>query len=186
MKKDKLFVFGMSAMALVLGLDLAGCATGSGTKVNNVVNTVNDVNTVIGGLLWQKQHFYATAANPWKSQQDKSLTLVFTETQLNFRYDSNGDGDFDDPGEYTYTYTITNFGGTDWSGGANGGGNYERVITVNNETKTGAGTNAHLTGKTEFVVTPNLGGNGKIDGTIWLFYNVNVNDDNYRFSKNWP
>ena len=117
-------------------------------------------------MVWKKEHFYSTGANPWTNDDNHSLTLVFTETQLSFRYDSNGDGDFEDAGEYTYTYTITGFGGNDWSGGDNGGGNYEREITVNNEIKTGSGINTDLTGRAGFVVTPNLGGNGKIDGKI--------------------
>jgi hypothetical protein len=181
---------------LVLGVMLVfiGCATDGGKtpEVNGGGgdelpsgggnHDVIDGDNVIGGLVWKKEYFYS--ANPRISQDDHSLTLVFTETQLNFRYDSNGDGDFQDPGEYTYTYTITGFEGNDWRGGDNEEGNYERRITVNNEIKTGSGTNTDLTGRTEFWVSPNLGDNGKIDGKIWVYAGTEQNGKDLGFFEN--
>jgi hypothetical protein len=169
MKKNKFSVLGM--LVMLLGLALIGCTTDPGGGNRDA----DDGGDVIGGLVWKKEYFYSTNANPWINQDYPSLTLVFTETQLNFRYDSNGDGDFQDSGEYTYTYTITDFGGNDWRGGDNEEGNYERRITVNNETKTGSGTNTDLAGRTEFWVSPNLGDDGKIDGKIWVYAGTEQN-----------
>jgi hypothetical protein len=174
MNKDKFLIFGM----LALGLVFAGCATGT----NRGGNEHDD--DVIGGLIWKKEHFYSTEANPW-TENDRSLTLVFTETQLKFRYDSNSDGDFQDSGEYTYTYTITDFGGNDWNGEKNEG-DYDREITLKLETKTGTGTNDYLSNGKIFGVSPNLGDNGKIDGTMWLVV-ISTDGENrkeFRFGKN--
>jgi hypothetical protein len=160
MKKDSFLVLGMSVMVLALGFVFVGCVTNSGGERH-------DGDDPIGGMVWKREHFYSTEAQPWKSRLDSSLTLVFTETQLKFRYDSNNDGDFDDAGEYTYTYTITAFGGNDWSKeGNNEVGDYYRKVSFNNVTKTGQGTSDDLASITEFWVGPNLGDNGKIDGQI--------------------
>jgi hypothetical protein len=192
MKENKFFVQGMLAMVLALGLVFAGCATGPNGGGNGLVATGGDGSNyddddVIGVQVWKKEQFYSTEANPW-TENDHSLTLVFTERQLTFRYDSNGDGDFEDAGEYTYTYTITNFGGNDWRGKLGEPsleGDYEREITLKLETKTGSGTNVYLSNGKIFVVTPNLDDNGKIDGTMWLY--ISTDGENYqefRFGKN--
>jgi hypothetical protein len=156
MKKDKFFVPGMLAMVLVLGLVFSGCATGG--------NDTDDDYEV-----WGKEQYYTTEADPWISDDDHFLTLVFTEAQLKFRYDSNDDGDFEDTDEYTYTYTITDFEGNDWwQRGNDMGGDYTRRVIADNETKTGSGTNTDLTNMKEFWVEPELGGNGKLDGNIYI------------------
>jgi hypothetical protein len=174
MKKDKFSVSGMLAMVLALGLAFASCATGGGDPDD-------------GYEVWKKEQFYSTEAKPWISQDDNSLMLVFTESQLKFRYDSNDDGDFEDAGEYTYTYTITDFGGNDWKGRLDftAEGNYEREITVKDKTKAGLGTNAVLDGITiKFVVTPNLGDDGKIDGKIHISDDVKWDSGPGFFYKN--
>jgi hypothetical protein len=98
--------------------------------------------------------------------------LVFAETQLKFSYAD----------EYTYIFTITGFGGNDWNGEKKEG-DYEREITLKLETKTG--TNVYLSNGKIFVVTPNLGDNGNIDGTMRLY--ISTGGENYqefRFRKN--
>jgi hypothetical protein len=178
---------GMLVMVLALGLALVGCATDGGkTPVVNGGEASGehpDGDGIIGGLVWKKEYFYSTEVKPWISQDNNSLLLVFTETQLKLRYDSNGDGDFEDAGEYTYTYTLTNFEGKDWKGGDNEEGDYDRRIIVNNETKTGSGTNADLSNRTEFGVSPNLGDDGKIDGKICLYVGVWPNGTEIWFYK---
>jgi hypothetical protein len=173
MKKNKFSVPGMLVMVLALGLALVGCETAP-----------NDDD---GKQVWKKEQFYSTDATPWISQDDPCLTLVFTATHLKFRYDSNDDGDFEDADEYTYTYTITNFGGNDWKGELGKPsieGDYEREITVSLESKIGSVTNAALGDRTVFVVTPNLGDDGKIDGKIHISDDVNWDSGPGFFYKN--
>jgi hypothetical protein len=176
MKNYKLSVMRMLIVALTFGFVLPGCTTEAPSGPSSGDEQV-----------WIKEQFYSTEDKLWISQDDHSLMLVFTETQLKFRYDSNDDGDFEDEGEYTYTYTITGFGGNDWKGELGKPsieGDYEREITVSLESKTGSVTNAALGDRTVFVVTPNLGGDGKIDGKIHISDDVNWDSGPGFFYKN--
>ena len=173
MYKKNFFVLKIMVIFLVLNSAFVSCDTGDNGSTDDKHQS------------WKKEQFYSTEDNPWVGRgENSSLTLVFTQSQLKFRYDLNNDGDFEDSGEYTYTYTIIDFGGNDWMGemGTTFEGDYERKITVSNETKTGTGTNANLSQRTEFWVSPNLGDNGKIDDTIFIFYGSTW-EENYRFAK---